>query len=488
MSIINNDIDYFSTLYYEKEQQFVLLNMERFKEEDIEYLYTLNKEQLMKIQDNIKNICNNIFHIDEKLIEICNNIEVNVDNQNYVKYILKLNHFLNVSLLRLMKSLQYSIQVYKFWEEKKTSANTDYYFRMNQVIDLQMSPKSPSQKAVSPPQKAVSPSQKAVSPPQKAVSPKAASPSQIPSQIPPPKASPPNASQELDKFITKNQCNIGTLLVKEKDYPFLNAIFDYGMYKKQLHIIYSKLIAYYHKIENFDNRNFNNYFNKFNKINDAIANLTIIMNKNNKDQYDNFNSNLTKNTYFYINPDNDECNYIQYTHNNKKNDFYDSNLNNFVYFMLYIQDLYIHTLGKTDFLNDIKNYLETHNEQILENAGWNANIINAIIDIMDFNKLPENNEYYNLILINYSANPNLINKKIFEKIFSEEIVNIEPFYIIYSKIEFSYEESVVKKNTAFKFFKEKLDKKYIRIMQDSNNKYFNIFSIEEGESDHFGIA
>ena len=61
MDDINN---IFLNLITEKEQQFILLTMERIKEEDKEYLKTLHKEQLIKLRDNIKNICNNIFKID----------------------------------------------------------------------------------------------------------------------------------------------------------------------------------------------------------------------------------------------------------------------------------------------------------------------------------------------------------------------------------------------------------------------------------------
>ena len=86
----------FIQFFIEKEQQFVLLSMERIKEDDTEYLKTLHKEQLIKLRDNIKNICNNIFKIDEELIIICNDIKkiFNVETNNNIKFF---KHYLDLN-------------------------------------------------------------------------------------------------------------------------------------------------------------------------------------------------------------------------------------------------------------------------------------------------------------------------------------------------------------------------------------------------------
>jgi len=486
MSIIN-DIHYFSTLFDEKEQQFVLLNMEIFKEEDIEYLRTFKKEELIKIRDNIKNICDNIYEIDTKLIDICKNIKEKVGDENYVKFNLKLNYFLNVSLSMLMNSPRSSIQVYKFWDDKKTSVNTDYY-------NLQMSPKSPSPKAVLPPQKAlplkVSPSQipQPISQPQKAL-PLKVSPSQIPQPISQPRSPkavlPPNAvlpskkrlsrSQNTDPKSDKFSCYIDILLVKENDYPFLNAIFNYGIYKTQLHIIYKRLFNLHAYIYNIKQ-----YIEIFKKV-DTIYDSNLITNIMKQMLFLIDGNDIDINSYYtqmhnykkstFPKNSNNKCLYTIITQNDEYNN-YNVQVNNFIYYMRYIQEIYIYTLGKVDFINAISHYFSTNDDEKFENEGWNVNIIKYLegqnSEKYDFQSIYSLFDKY----LEIADTQKIINIKIIEKIFSINFLpDIEPFKIIYNKIDFSYEDLANNYNITIPD-----SKNYIQIMQDNNNKYFNIFN------------
>ena len=480
MDDINN---IFLNLITEKEQQFILLTMERIKEEDKEYLKTLHKEQLIKLRDNIKNICNNILDIDKKIIEICNDIKKKLNDENDIKlfkHYLDLNDNLNSYLSMLMSIPLNSIEIYKLYENHNFELNKIFYRNNPELLKaLRRSPqKTPNTLPPIPPRSPPNVSPKLLKAPN-------TSPL-IPLRPPPiPPRSPSNVSPELDKFIELKQCNITSILARDSDYPFLNAIFEYGMYKKQLHIIYNRLIEYYYYIDNIDYDNVRQYIGKKKFPYNIFMDMSEI---NNNILYHDFNYNFNIKSENYKNIDNKDCFFREYTHNDINNTFYETNLNNFIYCMNFLHNLYIHTLGKNDFLNDIKNYLNTNNIITFEKAGWNVSIIDDIMKSYNdyrvyktviHTDILQHEKYYNSILKNYIeiANTNkIINIKIIEKIFSEKILEIERFYITYTIISIPYEQFHGKKK-LFTYFKNS-KKNNIRIIQDSNNKYFNIFSIE----------
>lgn len=194
----------FFKFFTEKEQQFILLNMERIKEEDNQYLITLRKEQLNLLRDNIKNICKNILDIDNKLIEICNNIkkifnDENDKNYKLFKHYLKLNEELNSYLLMLMLIPLTHIDIYKRYHDSKSNSEI-----LLDGLHKITSPAASSLKVA------------------------ATSPSEIPPQIQQQKAASPLKAASLsptvssgsDKFFKLEQCNIGSLLAKRVIIPF----------------------------------------------------------------------------------------------------------------------------------------------------------------------------------------------------------------------------------------------------------------------------
>ena len=476
----------FIQFFIEKEQQFVLLSMERIKEDDTEYLKTLHKEQLIKLRDNIKNICNNIFKIDEELIIICNDIKkiFNVETNNNIKFFkhyLDLNDNLNFYLSMLMKIPLNSIEIYKLYNNSKTYITVEFY---KQNKDIASKEKKTSPKAASP--KAESPSQ--IPPPilQARSPPKAASPPK--KRLSPPKAaSPPkkmlSPSQNIDPKSDKISCYIDILLTTHRYniFPFFNAIFDYGIYKKQLHMIYKRLFnlqAYIYNIIQYreiikkvdtihNSEKITNIMKqKLSLIEGDIGDIGDI-----DSYYLQMHNNLYNNNVLKQNS-NKTCLYNIITQNDKK--MYNEELNNFVEYMRYIQDLYIHTLGKIDFINDISRYFATNDDEEFENKGWNANIIDIIKELKG--ETSKTHEYYYSFFDNYleeADNQKLINIKIIEKIFSENFLpdsDIEPFKINYENIDYSYQELANYNLTI------QNSKNYIHIIQDSNNIYFNIFN------------
>lgn len=271
------------------------------------------------------------------------------------------------------------------------------------------------------------------------------------------------------------------------------------MYKKNLHIIYKRLIAYYHHIENVNTSMDIDIYIKINNLSKVYLIITYmndIMNDKEKFfsySYDLFSNILIKNLKNYKKSDNTDCVYIEYTHVIDEDTFYNTNLKKFIYFMFFIHDLYIHTLGKKYFLKNIENYLNTKNIEKFKKAGWDVSIINQIIqNFEDANIIYEDKgNYHNSILMNYTKIANdhkIINKKIIEKIFNQKGIDGEIFHIIYTKIDITYKEYFTikdKKIFKFKFFIEDINKdnkNYIRILEDSNNKYFNVFTTEDNRA------
>ena len=75
-------MDDISKLISNKKSQFILLSMERIKEEDKDYLNTLNYDELNKIKNNIEFIYNNIKESDTLIFNICETIIKNSDNHS----------------------------------------------------------------------------------------------------------------------------------------------------------------------------------------------------------------------------------------------------------------------------------------------------------------------------------------------------------------------------------------------------------------------
>lgn len=465
--ITNNLLKKFLNLFTEKEQQFVLLSMERIKEDDTEYLKTLSTEQLIKLRDKINKYCKMISEIDDILIKICNKQNIIFKEKNDIKlfkHYLDLNENLNSFLSMLMSIPLPDIELYKLYDNNKTHIISIFYKNNPNILlnGLQITTPNTSPSTIK----------------------QRSSPSL------PPQNKKLNITPKSDKFYRIIQCNIGSLLANENEYPFLNAIFEYGIYKKQLHIIYKGLTDLYFfiiskKINEKDEKDEKDIeeINKIYKYKDFIINEILKDKHSNYLQFDKLNYN----TVYYTNDANNKCTYTIFTHNiTELNDEFYEKLFNFIYYMKYIHEIYIYTLGKNDFINDIKNYYITNNEEAFKKAGWDVNIIKSLKNkIYNHEQIELSNEDYYLILKEYTTianNNKIINNKIIEKIFSKKIFDKEPFYIIHTKIKFPYEE-FAGKTAMFNFFKKVNNKKnYIRIMQDSNNKYFNIFSIEEDDN------
>lgn len=155
----------FENLITEKEQQFILLNMERIKEEDKEYLITLSKEQLFKLRDNIKKNCEIIFNIDKTLIKICKYIkdvkdvkDENDKNYKLFKHYLNLNNELNTYLLILMIIPLNHINIYKQYHNSKINIGSIFYENNPEILVDGLQITSPLKEAASPPNAASPPS------------------------------------------------------------------------------------------------------------------------------------------------------------------------------------------------------------------------------------------------------------------------------------------------------------------------------------------
>lgn len=474
--ITNNLLKNLLNLFTEKEQQFVLLSMERIKEDDTEYLKTLSTEQLIELRDKINKYCEMISKIDDILIDICNKENFIFKHENDIKlfkHYLDLNENLNSYLSMLMLIPLPNIELYKLYDNNKIHIISIFYKKNPNILLIGLQITTPE----------VSPLK---------VSPLTILPSKAPLKTSPLSKklpiAPQNTTPKSDKFYRIIQCNIGSLLANKNEYPFLNAIFEYGIYKKQLHIIYKGLTDLYFfiiskKINEKDEKDIEE-INKIYKYKDVIINEILKDKHSNYLQFDKLNYN----TVYYTNSNNNKCIYTIFTHNDTQlnNKLYDEELMQFIYYIKYIQEIYIYTLGKNDFINDIKKYFITNNEEAFLKAGWDVNIIKSLKnERYNQEQIELSNEDCYLILKEYTpiANNNkIINNKIIEKIFSKKIFDKEPFYIIHTKIKFPYEE-FAGKTAMFNFFKKvNNNKNYIRIMQDSNNKYFNIFSIDEDDN------
>jgi hypothetical protein len=276
------------------------------------------------------------------------------------------------------------------------------------------------------------------------------------------------------------KCNI-ILILTEKDNknPYLKAIFNYGIYKNRLDIIFERLIAIYNTNKNTFYYNEKDYIEEILKrVNKFINNI----------KYSDFNLQEI-NSSIYHNKNNQKCLYELNSYTNiDTNVLYDC----YILLLINIYKFYIQTLGKSKFLNIINNYLKTNNENYITKAGWDLNIIKEIMnkDVIIKIKNPVfTDENFTIFINNYFYEETLqkkpLNIEIIKKIFSKKITNINPLYIKYSEINNKYVD-IFSYNFYFNFYtKSKDNDKYIRIMKDSENNYINIF---EGFPSNFVYA
>lgn len=129
--ITNNLLTNFLNKFTEKEKQFVLLSMERIKENDTKYLKTLSTEQLIELRDKIKKYCEMISKIDDILIKICNKQNIKFKHENDIilfKHYLDLNSHLNSYLSMLMSIPLPNIELYKLYDNNKIHIKIQIYY------------------------------------------------------------------------------------------------------------------------------------------------------------------------------------------------------------------------------------------------------------------------------------------------------------------------------------------------------------------------
>jgi hypothetical protein len=285
-------------------------------------------------------------------------------------------------------------------------------------------------------------------------------------------------------YIKIEQCNIDFLLALTiKEYHIFNAIFEYGIYKKKLNIIYSRLKALYELINKTRIKEETEIFIKnlnfsFQYIDEIIKNLNndnLLFNNLNKEEKNHYN-----------NKSNKFCRYTIYTHlNDLKNQTYKYKLYKFFYVMIYIYTLFIYTYGKKKFIKNIREYFTTNNEKIITNAGWNLEIMKELKKRVNTEQKEFSDQYCYLVLNEYiikAHSMKIFNTKIIEKIFNKNINDIEPFYIIYNIKNISY-ELFMKKDIGFNFLEKNKEKNHIRIIKDSNDNYINLFSNDNDQKE-----
>jgi hypothetical protein len=466
-------MDDISKLISYKKSQFILLSMERIKEEDKYYLNTLDKDELIKIRDNIKNYCKNIYDNDKKIFNICNN--TSSDYVNKINPYLQINNTNNIinTLIKTLMTIPLndsfietikSSNIFNLVIKDKSPEKSPLEFIKPLLVIKDKSPEKPKGKSPekSPDKpKGKSPEKSPEKPPEKFPE---KSPEKPPEKFPdkPKEKSQNSESIELvDDPNKKQQCNIVLILIDNKNLnPYLKAIFNYGIYKKKLDIIFRQLIGIYNYIKI-----------KINKENETIE--MIIKNKNFLEDINYSDFNLRRiEQKAYNNVNNDYCIYKLYTYDNIK-------IHYTKYFLLLeeIYKFYIDTLDKSNFLNNINEYLINKNKNYITKAGWDLNIINHVIQKLNIKKKLTDDDFTNFLnkYIYAEKINNKINVEIIKKIFSKKISDFDPLYIRYTNLEITYKD-LMSKNLNFNFYKTSDDNdKYIRIMKDSENNYINIF-------------
>jgi hypothetical protein len=272
----------------------------------------------------------------------------------------------------------------------------------------------------------------------------------------------------IDDPDKKLQCNIVLILTEQLTEqnnlnPYLIAIFNYGIYKKKLDIIFRRLIGIY------------DYIKKKSKKENSIINTLIqdinplIININ----YSNFNLEEIENS-IYINKKKKICSYTLNTYNNI---YYYYKYYKYKYLLSEIYKYYIQTLGKSKFLNNINEYLMNKNGNHITKAGWDLNIIIKVINRLKIIDVLTNDNFINFLneyLLEEEIN-NKLNFEIINKIFSKIISDFDPLYIKYRNFNGTYDD-LMSTTLNFNFYTNSKDNdKYIRIMKDSENNYINIF-------------
>jgi len=454
-------MDDISKLISYKKSQFILLSMERIKEEDKLYLNTLNIEELIEIRNNIKIYCNNIKENNIKIYNICKN--TSSDYINKINPYLQINNIINT----LIKTLMTIPLNDSFIKTIKSSNIFNHKEVKKSLLAIKNFPEKPKEKSPEkPPLELKKPLLAIKNYPEKSPE---KPPLELKNSLLAIKNSPVKSKENsqnsesielVDDLNKKHQCNIVLILIDKKNLnPYLKAIFNYGIYKQKLDIIIRQLIGIYNYIKN-----------KIKKENKTIE--MIIKNKNFLEDINYSDFNLRRiEQKAYINVNNYNCIYKLYTYNNINNNY-------MKYFFLLeeIYKFYIDTLDKSKFLNNINEYLINKNGNNITKAGWDLNIIKYVIQKLNIKNLTDDNftNFLNKYIDEEKINKK-INVEIIKKIFSKKIYDIDPLYIRYTNLEITYKD-LMSKTLNFNFYKISDDNdKYIRIMKDSENNYINIF-------------
>ena len=205
-----------------KKKQFILLSMERIKEEDKEYLKTLSNENLLKLKDNIKKYCDNIYIIDNNIIKIC---------KEYNK----------------LKLEEEDIKIFNFYSDMNDEINS--YLKILMLVPLDNNFINDDIKTFLNNEKPLEPKKSSLS--------KSHSFSSKSSNSP--------HSFKNDDIYETNLEKYSVIKTFNNQNIFLNAIFDYCLYTNNINNIYSRLIA----IERIIN---NKFLHKYNIIKSLYGN------------------------------------------------------------------------------------------------------------------------------------------------------------------------------------------------------------------------
>ena len=418
-------VDEFLITINNKKMQFILLSMERIKEEDEKYLSTLSKENLLKLGYNIKQYCDNISIFDNNIIELC---------KKYKK----------------LKLEEDDIKNFKIYSDMNDDINSYLNILMhvpldNNFINDDIKTFLNNEKLLEPKKSSLSKSHSFSS-----------------------KSSNSPHSLKSDDIYKTNLKKYSVITTSDNKDILLDAIYDYCLYTNNILNIYKRFIA----IENIINYKFKEKYN--------------IIKENLNFDYKLFNiKNLTEiyQTFDYENKklklfDNDK--YILYKTNFKEYIIFIYSLYTYTYgykkFKKYINNILKTCNTKEDLLN-LKEVVSNHKKTLINNILFSAN-----------KKMFDDNDIENFIF-NYSlASINLIKKDILynDKEFVDSINNIlfkkikknneyiPRFYLLFSKdiankVNFNFYKQ---KDKAKKKFRENVGKYiYITIYKNDKNDY-----------------
>jgi flagellar motor protein MotB len=442
MSIIND----LQNLLYRKEDEFILLTMNRFIEDDLEYLKTLSIDKLNKLRDKIKENCDDIKKIDLNILSNCNKLVIifksNIymgDENNIFKNFLLLNNNLNSYLLMLMNTIPlndkeniYQIYINKKNEIKKSFGDYDPESQQQQAQPPQQKVRSPLQQQEALKEKPPQQQQEALK-----EKPKSKSHS-FSSKI---SDSPHSPDIKKDMYETKlDNFSIVAIHIENNYDFFLNAIFDYCLYTNNIQNIYRRLITietkilknidkfkeniiHIHKIiDNYDNEENKDILN-IKKIKSIFGNLVFLQNSNN--------------IYYY-------------TTDNEQHKKYQKHFTNFI---KYIYVLYTFTYGYNTFKKYIQPYI---NNSDITLSDYKKKYINNVKDADDYIQkyllsflINENIKYYDKEFIDS------INKILFTKIKNSDNDYIPRFWLNNIK----YSNTILFNLKEYRFYLQKNYKK-----------------------------